>query len=51
MKRLFAILVLASFFSASIQSCGPKKEVGIEEEKTEAASAEEDLPVPEVPAI
>lgn len=47
MKRLFAILVLASFFAASIQSCGPKKEEAKEEGQTEEASSDEEIAQPE----
>jgi cytochrome c len=50
MKRLFAVLLLASIFSASIQSCGPKKEETKEEEKKEETSADEEIAQPETPS-
>jgi cytochrome c len=50
MKRLFAILLVASIFSTSIQSCGPKKEEVKEEEQAEETASDEGIAEPEKPS-
>ena len=40
MKRLFTLLTIALFFSATIQSCGPKKEEAKEADKQDEAASD-----------
>ncbi len=47
MKRLFALLVVAASISATLYSCGSKKEEGAEEKKEEAVADEYQAAEPE----